>query len=214
MKFNDHPSISKIKERIKVSEKFTFLETDLEEIKTQIKDLNTNKPTTCNSIPAKVLVNCDDICSEHITNIYNNSISECNFPVPLKSADITPVHKKDDTTKKNNYRPVSILLSVSKIFERNMYNQIYTYMNKYLSPYLCGFRKGYSAQHCLMVMLERWRKALDNKQIAGALLTDLSKAFDCLNHELLIAKLEAYGFDHASLGYLYSYLSNRKHRTS
>ena len=62
-------------------------------------------------------------------------------------------------------------------------------------------------------MLERWKKALDNRKIAGALLTDLSKAFDCLNHELLIAKLEAYGFHHSALTYIFSYLSDRKQRT-
>ena len=61
-------------------------------------------------------------------------------------------------------------------------------MNSHLSPYLCGFRKTYSAQYCLIAMLERWKKALGKKHIAGALLTDLSKAFDCINHELLIAK--------------------------
>ena len=108
---------------------------------------------------------------------------------------------------------MSILPTISKIFERNMYDQISLYINKYLSPYLCGFRKGYSTQHCLTVMLERWKKALDNGKIAGALLTDLSKAFDCLNHELLIAKLEAYGLGHRSLTYILSYLSDRKQRT-
>ena len=94
-----------------------------------------------------------------------------------------------------------------------MYNQIYGYIDKYLSPYLSGLRKGFSTQHCLTVMLERWKKALDNSNLAAALLTDLSKAFDCIDHELLIAKLEAYGFDHESLTYIYSYLSNRKQRT-
>ena len=62
-------------------------------------------------------------------------------------------------------------------------------------------------------MLDKWSKALDNGKIAGALLTDLSKAFDCLHHELLIAKLEAYGFDQSSLSFIYSYLSDRKQRT-
>ena len=136
-----------------------------------------------------------------------------NFPGPLKQADITPTHKKVDTTNKENYRPVSILPSVSKIFERNMFDQISGYIDKYLSPHLCGFRKGYNTQHSLIVMLEKWRKALDNGKLAGALLTDLSKAFDCLNHELMIAKLHAYGVDYNSLAYIYSYLSNRKHRT-
>ena len=100
-----------------------------------------------------------------------------------------------------------------KIFERNMYDQISIYIETYLSPFLCGFRKGFSTQHCLTVMLERWKKALDKGTLAGAILTDLSKAFDCLNHELLIAKLNAYGFDLTSLTYIYSYLSDRKQRT-
>ena len=68
-----------------------------------------------------------------------------------------------------------------------MFEQISGYIEKFLSPYLCGFRKGFSTQHSLIVMLEKWRKALDNNKLAGALLTDLSKAFDCLNHNLMIA---------------------------
>ena len=68
-----------------------------------------------------------------------------------------------------------------------------------LSPYLFGYRKGHSTQHCLLVMIEMWRKALDDKRVAGAILIDLSKAFDCLSHDLLIAKLEAYGFERSAL---------------
>ena len=94
-----------------------------------------------------------------------------------------------------------------------MHDQILEYINKYLSPYLCGFRKGYSTQHCLTVMIERWKSALDKNIIGGALLTDLSKAFDGLNHELLIAKLDAYAFSKTSLALISSYLSERKQRT-
>ena len=78
---------------------------------------------------------------------------------------------------------------------------------------LCGFRKGYSTQHCLIIMLEKWKKALDKQNIAGALLTDLSKAFDSINQDLLIAKLAAYGFALSSLKLIASYLSGRKQRT-
>ena len=125
-------------------------------------------------------------------------------------ADITPVHKKGNKSMKENYRPVSILSSFSKIFEKIIYNDISKYMEDKLSPYLCGFRKGFSTQYCMIIMLEIWKKALDNKNIAGALLTDLSKAFDSLNHELLIAKLDAYGFNHNSLTLILNYLSGKK----
>ena len=131
----------------------------------------------------------------------------------MKMADITPAHKKDDKTDKSNYRPVSILPSISMVFERIIYEDISQYMRNKLSPYLCGFCKGYSTQHFLIIMLERWKKALDKHNIAGALLTDLSEMFDSLNHGLLIAKLEAYGFDLSSLNLILSYLSGRKQRT-
>ena len=86
-------------------------------------------------------------------------------------------------------------------------------MRNKLSPYLCGFRKGYSTQHCLIIVKERWKKALDKNNIDGALLTDLSKAFDFINHDLFIAKIEVYGFDPLLLKLIQSYLSGRKQRT-
>ena len=178
-----------------------------------VHTLNVSKPTTYKNIPAKILVENSDICSGYITNIYNNSILTGSFPNAMKLADITPSHKKDDKTNKENYRPISILSSLSKVFEKIVHEDINQYMGNKLSPYLCGFRKGYCTQYCLMIMLEKFKKALDNKNKFGALLTDLSKAFDCLNHELLIAKLEAYGFSNASLNLILSYLSDRKQRT-
>ena len=86
------------------------------------------------------------------------------------------------------------------------------YFETILSPNQCGFRKGFSTQHCLISLIEKWKKSIDNGGAFGALITDLSKAFDCLSHELLIAKLEAYGFDEKSLKLIYNYLSNRKQR--
>ena len=83
----------------------------------------------------------------------------------------------------------------------------------FLSKYQCGFRKGFSAQHCLMALLEKWKTCVDQKQICGALLTNLSKAFDCLPHDLIIAKLNAYGFSFSALRLIHDYLSNRKQRT-
>ena len=192
---------------------FHFSSVSEQAISEKINSLDKRKPTTYNNIPTKILVENCDIISPVITELFNNSKEKSEFPNVMKLADITPAHKKEERTMKNNYRPVSILSSTSKVFEKSMYDQIYFYIDKYLSPYLCGFRKGYSTQHCLTVMLEQCKKALYSGNLAAALLTDLSKAFDCINHELLIAKLEAYGFDHESLAYVYSYLSNRLQRT-
>ena len=94
-----------------------------------------------------------------------------------------------------------------------MLKQISEYFEPILSKFQCGFRKGFSAQHCLLAMLEKWKAAVDNKKAFGALLTDLSKAFDCLPHDILLAKLNAYGFSLSALKLVQSYLSNRKQRT-
>ena len=122
------------------------------------------------------------------------------------------MHKKEDRNDKINYRPISILPSISKIFERIIFTQLYKYFENKLSKHQCGFRRNFSAQHCIMFMLEKWNHSLDKNLCCGLLLTDLSKAFDCLSHELLIAKLYAYGVDHSSLKLIYSYLHNRYQR--
>ena len=212
-KFESHPSIIKIKEKKIDTEVFFFSIPSIPETQQEIFKLNVNKPTTDNNIPSKILKENSDICAPYITHIYENSVNKGIFPSALKHADITPGHKKDETTLKDNYRPVSILPTVSKIFERNMYKDIDDFMQKYMSSSLCGFRKGYNTQHCLLAMLEKWKKALDKKDCVAAVLTDLSKAFDCINHELMIAKFEAYGFSHSALTYIYSYLKNRFQRT-
>ena len=87
-----------------------------------------------------------------------------------------------------------------------------TYFDNLLSKYQCGFRQGFNAQYCLVSMIEKWKESVDSGGAFGALMTDLSKAFDCLHHELLIAKLDAYGFDIKSVKLIQQYLSNRKQR--
>ena len=82
------------------------------------------------------------------------------------------------------------------------------FYDKVLSKYQCGFRKGFSAQHCLMKLLEQWKKSTDQRLVFGALLTDLSKAFDCLSHELLVAKLCAYGMEDSAVRFISDYLTN------
>ena len=110
--------------------------------------------------------------------------------------------KKENASLSKNYRLVNVLLVVSKFFERIMQKQILEYIDKHLSSHLCEYRKGCSTQTAVMSMLEK----------SKLVLMDLSKAFDPINHPLLLAKLHAYGFSKQSLAIICSYLSNRKQR--
>ena len=86
-----------------------------------------------------------------------------NFPSKLKPADILPTDKKKDMSDIKNYHPISILHTLSKIYERYMYEQIYKYFDQILSKYQCGFCQGYNTQHCLLMMVEKWHEILDKK---------------------------------------------------
>ena len=106
-----------------------------------------------------------------------------------------------------------ILPVLSKLYERSMFKQVSEFFENIFSKNQCGFRKGHNTQKCLLAMLEKWKRSVDSGKAFGALLTDLSKAFDCLDHELLIAKLNAYGFSLPALRLIHDYLSHRKQRT-
>ena len=107
---------------------------------------------------------------------------------------------------------MSILPVISKIYERLTRDQMYKYFDQIFSKFQCGFRKGFSTQICLLCMIEDWKESLDQWGHYGALLTDLPKAFDCKIHDLLIAKLQAYGFDDDSLNFVCNYLLGREQR--
>ena len=213
-KYSNHPSILKINEYFVNGRQnhFSFKHTTMETVYNEIMSLNLSKASPKDSIPARIIKENCDIFARKLYIDFNFSISSGTYPNNLKLADITPTYKKGAHTDKENYRPVSILPALSKVYERLLYNQMHDFIESKLSNEQCGFRKGYSAQYCLIVLIEKWRTSIDNKCSAGVLLTDLSKAFDCLVHDLLIAKLNAYGFDYKSLQLIHNYLTNRNQR--
>ena len=175
-------------------------------------NLDGSKATPAGNIPTDMLKQTIDIHLPIMTQIINMSIDKNCYPDDLKLLEVNPVFKKEDDLDKKNYRPTSVLFHVSKDFERIMSERIEGFMKDKLSNLLTGFRKNHNTQHCLMSMLERWKKTLHKGGYVCAIFMDLSKAFDTLNHKLLIAKLGAYGFDTKALYYIKSYLDNRKQR--
>ena len=146
--------------------------------------------------------------AEHIYRQLSEAICSSKFPATFKFANVTPFFKKSNQNQKDNYRPISILPIISKIFEKLICRQLSNHFDNIFSKFQCGFRKGFCAQHCLLLMIDKWKKAVDNNKVFGAILTDLSKAFYCICHDLLVAKLHAYGLSLHALKMIQDYLLN------
>ena len=129
-----------------------------------------------------------------------------------KLAEVTSIYKKENPLNAKNYRPVSILTTLSKVFEKLIHTQFQAFTNTILNPKMSAFRAGYSCQHVLLDFLEDWSRAGECRLKYGAVFADLSKAFDCLPHPLLLAKLYYYGASKESTNLLASYLCDRKQK--
>ena len=191
---------------------FTFSFNSISHEDKELNKLKRKKVSQKTDIPIKIVKENVDIISHFLHN-FNNSLSCSNFPTGMKYAGVTPIHKKDDETDKTKYRPISILPNLSKVYERLMYNQISPYFDSVFSKFQCRFRKGFNAQHCLLTMVEKWRKIPNEGGETRAVLADLSKVSDCIDHNLLIARLNAYGFEKRSLEFIHSYPTKRKQRS-
>ena len=213
LKYKNHPSVIAINNKFKGGDVFYFRELEKEEIQKEIRNLNNNRASQYSAIPTQIIKSNSDIFSDFLYVSINSSMKSSSFPSCLKKADITPIYKKGKRDLKDNYKPVSILPIFSKLYERSMFKQISEFLENIFSKNQCGFRKGRNTQQCLLAMLEKWKRSVDSGKAFGALLADLSKALDCLDHELLVAKLNAYGFSLPALRLIHDYLSQRKQIT-
>ena len=173
-----------------------------------LKDSNGKKAKRENDISLKLIKENIDLFCSVLYKMVKFYIDKTHFRNSLKQADITSVHKKYDTTDKNNHRPVSILPSLSKAFEKCQCYQIYSYTDSILSKYQCVFRKGYSTQYSIIEMVEKWRRNLDQGCIYEALLMNLYETFHCPLYDVLLAKTEAYSFIYDSLKLINIYLTD------
>ena len=177
-----------------------------------MESLNTRKAHGFDGMPAKLLKLSAPNLAGELSRLINDSIDACSFPDMFKLAVVSSQFKKIDNLIKSNYRPVSILIVMSKVYERVMANQLLAYFENIFSPLLSAFRKNHGCQSTLLNMVQHFKNCIDNGQFVGCIGMDLSKAFDCLPHRLTICKLRAYGASRSACALLASYLYCRKQR--
>ena len=180
-------------------------------MKKLLNEVDTKKAVGIDTIPLKLIKMVSNFLAPILTTTINCSLENSEFPEILKVATAVPLNKvKLDKNDIINFRPVSLLNTFAKFYERVFKDQLILSMENYFSPMVSGYRKNYSTQHVTIHLVEEWREHLDENFVVGIVLADLPKAFDCIARDLLIAKLAAYGFSDTALRYVYSYLSNRK----
>ena len=207
--YKDHPSIIKIKSTVLVQERFEFGAVCPGDFWNEINQLASSKKSS-GCIPTDILKLISEPYSNDIANYINMMFQSGMFPDILKLEDVSPIFKCDDAFVKTNFRPISILSAISKVFERCMSKQVWPFDKSSIIKSV--MRVSCRVQHTSCTVSSSVVKKLDENYTIGMVLMDLSKAYDCLPHDLLIAKLEAYGFGIHSLRLIASYLSNRKLR--
>ena len=177
-----------------------------------IKGFDAKKAQGYDMVPMKLLQKSAPYIAPYIAKLVNNSFIKGVFPGDLKLAEVSSLFKTKDALNKMNYRPVSILIALSKVYEKAMSLQISDYFSNIFSALLSAFRKGYSCQSTLLNMIENFKCALDRGEYIACINMDISKAFDCLPHCLTICKLHAYGLSRNACTLIASYLYKRKQR--
>ena len=167
-------------------------------------------------IPVTVIKRSSKTISRALSNHFNHLMEAGTFPEILKTAKVTPIFKKGSQELLENYRPVSILPIFGKIFEKVIYSRLYNFFssNGILNDNQFGFREGHSTSHALNFSIDHIRQNLKQKRHVLAIFIDLSKAFDTLDHSILLEKLKTYGIRGKANRLIKSYLTNRKHFTS
>ena len=189
-----------------------FIPTDNNEIFNIVKHLKSTKSSGHDGLSVHFLKQIIYFIATPLTHIFNLSLSTGKCPNSLKLAKVIPIYKKDDPSLINNYRPISLLPSLSKILEKIIYKRVYNFFkqNNLLIPNQFGFRKHHSTDYAILQLCDKIIESFSNKEHLIAIFMDLSKAFDTIDHKILIRKLYSYGIRGQALSWFKDYLYNRQ----
>ncbi|MCG8113419.1 MAG: reverse transcriptase domain-containing protein [Candidatus Thiodiazotropha taylori] len=189
---------------------------ELNKVEKTLKSLDITKATGTDNIGPRLLKIAASEIAESITFICNCSIQNSLFPDRWKDAKVSPLHKNGPCDDVNNYRPISVLPVLSKILEKHVHLSLMSYLNEhdFLHPTQSGFRSAHSCETALVNMIDRWLQCLDNGQLVGVVLVDFKKAFDLVDHNILLQKLKLYNLSEKALNWFSSYLMSRTQRVS
>ena len=181
-----------------------------------LNKLDKSKATGLDTISARFVRECADLICVPICDIFNQSISQGKFPDDWKYARVTPLFKQGNRDDVNNYRPISVIPIVAKVFERIVYDQLYAYLEEHdiLYQNQSGFRATHSTVTALLEATDSWAYNIDNGKINGVIFLDLKKAFDTVDHQILLSKLNYYGIHGKSFKWFQPYLENRTQKCS
>lgn len=195
-----------------IQNSFAFEEITTEEIIQITKQMPGNKAVGADEITVNILKDNIDILGHPLKRIFNQSFITGIYPEALKTGRVTPIFKADDPNNITNYRPITILSCINILFEKLIAKRIISYIQKYniLSQNQHGFRKNYSTATAVHSVTEVIYNALNNNKFALGIFLDIKKAFDSVNHEILLTKLERYGFRGPAIKFFRSYLTNRQ----
>ena len=160
MKYRNHPSININRHFLQRYSSFYFSQVEKNTLLKEIRRLSSKKAVQETDIPVKIWKENADFFYEQVCRQFNEAICSSKFPATFKFANVTPVFKKGNRNQKDNYRPISILPIISKIFEKLICRQLSNHFDNIFSKFQCGYRNSFSAQHCLLLMMDKRKKAV------------------------------------------------------